>query len=93
MLDITPINGSMGAKVHGVDLASPLGDDVVAKLKELFNQYLVLVFGGQNLEAAQHVAFTEHFGRVEPHPLKTRRTVEGFPGVLILENQPAIYSF
>ena len=88
MLDITPINGAMGAKVHGLDLASSLSETVVAELKELFSQYLVLVFNDQNLEAAEHVTFTEHFGRVEPHPLKTRRTVEGFPGVLILENQP-----
>ncbi len=88
MLDITPINGSMGARVHGLDLAKPLGDDVASALRQLFNQHLVLVFNKQNLGAAEHVAFTEHFGRVEPHPLRTRRTVDGFPGVLILENQP-----
>lgn len=34
------------------------------------------------------MAFTEQFGKVEPHPLRTRRTVDGYPGVLILENQP-----
>lgn len=88
MLEYSPINGSLGARVRGLDLAQPLGDDVVASLKELFYRHLVLVFSEQDLEAAAHVSFTEHFGRVEPHPLRTRRTVEGFPGVLILENQP-----
>jgi len=88
MLKITPINGSLGARVEGVDLSSPLSDDVVAELKQAFADHLVLVFGGQSLEAAEHVRFTEYFGAVEPHPLRTRRTVDGFPGVLILENQP-----
>ncbi len=88
MLKITPINGSLGARVSDVDLSKPLSEADRAALKSAFNAHLVLVFSGQDLDAPAMIAFTENFGKVEPHPLRTRRSVDGYPGVLILENQP-----
>lgn len=88
MLQITALNGAMAAEIHDVDLSRPLAGDVSSAVKQAFDEHLVLLFRGQDLDAAAHVAFTEQFGKVEPHPLRTRRTVEGYPGVLILENQP-----
>lgn len=88
MLKLTPLSGALGAEVHALDLSRPLSADVVGPLKQAFYDHLVLLFRGQDLDAAQQIAFTELFGRVEPHPLRTRRSVEGYPGVLILENQP-----
>ena len=67
---------------------TPLGSDLATELKKAFYDHVVLLFRGQGLDAAQQIAFTEHFGKVEPHPLRTRRSVEGYPDVLILENQP-----
>lgn len=88
MLKLKPLSGALGAEVHELDLSLPLSPNVVLALKKAFNDHLVLLFRGQDLDAAQQIAFTEHFGKVEPHPLRTRRTVDGYPGVLILENQP-----
>jgi taurine dioxygenase len=88
MLKLTPLSGALGAEVHELDLSRPLSPDLVAALREAFYEHVVLLFRGQALEAAQQIAFTEHFGKAEPHPLRTRRTVEGYPEVLILENQP-----
>lgn len=87
-MQVTPVNGALGARVEGIDLSKDLDAGTVAALKKAFGEHLLLVFHDQDLDAAQHMRFTEHFGAVEPHPLRTRRTVEGFPGVLILENQP-----
>ncbi len=58
-----------------------------AAIRDAFHEHLVLVFPDQDLAPAAQVKFTELFGPVEPHPLRTRRTVDGFPAVLILENR------
>jgi len=88
MLEITPLNGTLGAEIDNIDLSQPMSKDVSSVVKKAFNDHVVLLFRGQDLDAAAHMAFTEIFGKVEPHPLRTRRTVDGYPGVLILENQP-----
>ncbi len=88
MLDMTPLSGALGVRIDHLDLSSKLSDDVVDELRRAFDDHVVLLFRDQNLDAPAHVAFTEIFGKVEPHPLRTRRSVDGYPGVLILENQP-----
>ncbi len=77
---------ALGAEVRGVDLAR-LDDAAGAAIRDAFHDHLVLVFPDQDLPAAAQVEFTELFGPVEPHPLRTRRSVDGFPAVLILENR------
>lgn len=88
MLNTTPLNGSLGVQINDIDLSNPVAQDTAKEIKQAFNDHAVLVFRGQHLDAAAQSTFTEIFGKVEPHPLRTRRTVDGFPGVLILENQP-----
>lgn len=78
--------GALGAEVRGIDLAR-LDEAASAAIRDAFHEHLVLVFPDQDLAAADQVAFTELFGPVEPHPLKTRRTVDGFPAVLVIENR------
>lgn len=84
-MKIHELSGALGAEMRGVDLAS-LDDAERAAIRDAFHQHLVLVFRDQDLSAAAQMAFTELFGPVEPHPLRTRRTVDDFPAVLILEN-------
>jgi taurine dioxygenase len=88
MLDITPLNGALGAQISNIDLSRPLAEETASAIRRAFADHVVLLFRAQHLDAANQVAFTELFGKVEPHPLRTRRTVDGYPGVLILENQP-----
>lgn len=78
----------MGASIAGVDLSHPVEADVRKVIKQAFVEHIVLLFRNQKLDPASQVRFTEWFGEVEPHPLRTRRTVDGYEGVLILENQP-----
>lgn len=88
MLHTLPLNGALGVQVDDIDLSKPLSADVAAALRQALDEHVVLLFRGQDLDAAAQVAFTEYFGEAQPHPLRTRRTVEGFDNVLILENQP-----
>ena len=45
----TPARAPLGAEVHGVDLAQPLGDAAFARILELFHQHAVIVLRGQRL--------------------------------------------
>ena len=88
MVDVMPLCGGLGAEVLGVDLAESLDDATGKAIETAFREHVVLVFRGQNLSPARQTEFTERFGPVQPHPLRTRRTVPGHLGVLILENRP-----
>ena len=83
---VSELSGALGAEVRGVDLAR-LDDAERSAIRGAFHEHLVLVFPDQDLTASAQAEFTELFGPVEPHPLRTRRTVDGFPAVLILENR------
>jgi taurine dioxygenase len=86
-MKLTRLSGALGAEVRGVDLAR-LDAATGAAIRDAYHEHLMLVFPDQSLSAPEQVAFTEQFGPVEPHPLRTRDTVDGYPTVLILENRP-----
>ncbi|MCH9053826.1 MAG: TauD/TfdA family dioxygenase, partial [Proteobacteria bacterium] len=85
-MKISRLSGALGAEVRGVDLAR-LDEAASLAIRDAFHEHLVLVFPDQDLSPGDQVAFTELFGAVEPHPLRTRRTVDGHPAVLIIENR------
>jgi len=86
-MKISRLCGALGAEIEGIDLAQ-MGDNTKSVILDAFHEHLVLVFPGQDLAPSDQIAFTELFGPAQPHPLKTRRTVDGFPQVLVLENRP-----
>jgi len=88
MAEVKSLNPALGAEIVGVDLSQPLDDETRQLVTDAFHDHVVLLFRHQDLDAAAHMRFTEYFGEVKPHPLRTRRNVDGYPGVLILENQP-----
>lgn len=85
-MKVRQLNGALGAEISGVDLGR-LDEAAGAAIREAYHENLVLVFPDQDLPPGAQVKFTELFGPVEPHPLRTRQTVDGFPAVLILENR------
>ena len=64
---IERLAGSLGAEIHGVDLAAPSADDI-ERIKALLVEHQVLFFPDQSLTPDQHVALGPHFGRMEGHP-------------------------
>ncbi len=79
---------ALGAAVSGVDLNAPVDAATFATIQDAFHEHLVLLFRDQWLTPAAQVAFTERFGRVEGHPLKSRRALDEASGVHVLENVP-----
>ncbi len=87
-LEVRQLGVALGAEIRGVDLSQPLDATAVNCVRNAFLEHIVLVIRGQSLAPAAQIAFTEHFGAVEPHPLSSRRAFPGFPKLLVLENRP-----
>lgn len=83
-LDVTPLSGTIGAEIRGVDLGEPLAPDVVAAIRAVWVQRRVVFFPDQHLDPAQHVAFARQFGEVTPaHPVIPG--IEGHPEVFEID--------
>jgi taurine dioxygenase len=61
-LTITPSTRYVGAEISGIDLSRPLDATTVEVLNEAFNQYIGLVFRGQDLTKQDQTRFAEYFG-------------------------------
>jgi taurine dioxygenase len=65
---VRPISGAIGAEIHGVDIAQPLEDKVIAEIREAFLEYLVIFFRDQKLTPEQQVTFARRFGDPVEYP-------------------------
>ncbi|WP_231569524.1 TauD/TfdA dioxygenase family protein [Prescottella defluvii] len=69
-MDARPLTCSIGAELHGVDLADVShDDDLFAELKALLLDHKVLFFRDQDMSRAEHIALAERFGSLEDHPV------------------------
>ncbi len=76
-LKVTPVDAALGARVEGIDLSTPLSDELFAAVRQAWLDHIVLVFPGQDLTATQQLEFATRFG-----PIKTRgRPAERRPEV------------
>jgi alpha-ketoglutarate-dependent 2,4-dichlorophenoxyacetate dioxygenase len=67
-LRITPQHPHIGARAEGVDLRRPLSAELRAAIEAAMDRHAVLVFPGQDLSDAEHVAFGTSFA-----PIRRRR--------------------
>jgi len=79
-LTLRRIAGALGAEVDGVDLASPLSAEDVARLRAAWLEHQVLFFREQPLGAAQFMAFARAFGRPVEYPFV--QGIEGYPEII-----------
>ena len=59
---VRPVAGFIGADIHGVDLAGPLGDATVAAVRAALLRWKVVFFRDQKLNHAAHVALAREQG-------------------------------
>lgn len=93
-LEIHPLAGALGAEIHGVDLASPLPAELIAKLEDALIEHQVIFFRDQSLSLEQLEALGRRFGPLQVHPFHP--SVERHPEVLLLEtgqSRPAVADF
>jgi len=70
---LTPV---IGAEIHGVDLAQPLGNQQFQEIHDALMENLVIFFRDQKISIAQHKDFGRKFGRLHVHP-NAKHMVEG----------------
>ena len=64
-IHVEPIDATLGAVVHEVDLKAPLDDGAFEEIHAAWLEHAVLVFPGQYLDDECHQAFSRRFGRLE----------------------------
>jgi taurine dioxygenase len=82
-IDVRPVSATVGAEIHGVDLAQPLEDRTYREIRTALAEYGVIFFRDQDITPAQHLAFAERFG--PPLPAEDASQlghVPGFPTIL-----------
>lgn len=82
---LEPLNPGFGARATGLDLREPVGPDLAGALREDLVRHRVLVLPGQDIDHAQHVAFSRLFGPLDVYPV-TRYVVPEHPEVLKISN-------
>jgi alpha-ketoglutarate-dependent taurine dioxygenase len=85
MPTIIPSGESLGARVSGIDLASPLSHQDFAFVLVALAAHGVLCFPDQHLDPAAQVAFSRRFGELEVH-VSGAFQVPGHPEAMILSN-------
>jgi taurine dioxygenase len=65
---VLPVAGSLGAEIHGVDLAQPLDDATYGEIKRALLENLVVFFRDQDITPEQQIAFGRRFGELHIHP-------------------------
>ena len=82
-LEVTPLSGSIGAVVRGVDLRDA-GDETIAAIRQVWLDRKVVFFPAQHLDEGEHQAFAARFGELtEGHPVVP--SVEGYPNLFEID--------
>jgi taurine dioxygenase len=65
-LKVEKLGSALGAEVSGVDLSQPLQGGVFEEIRRTWLEHLVIRFRGQTLTDPQLIAFSLHFGELDP---------------------------
>ncbi|HZE18235.1 MAG TPA: TauD/TfdA family dioxygenase, partial [Mycobacterium sp.] len=72
-LDIRPLSPTIGAEIRGVDCSADLPDEVIAAIRNIWLERLVVFFPDQDLDDDTQIAFARRFGELtESHPVEPR---------------------
>ena len=82
-LDVTPLSGSIGAVIRGLDLRH-VDEATVAAIRRVWLDRKVVFFPGQDLDPGSHQEFASRFGELtEGHPVIPG--VEGSPNLFEID--------
>ncbi len=73
-LTVQRIAGALGAEIAGVDLREPIDDALMARIRAIWLEHLVIFFRDQTLTTGQFLAFAKRIGQVIEYPF-----VKGLP--------------
>ena len=85
--ELTPLSGSGGARIEGIDLSAPIPVDIEEEIRRAFLDHSVLVFSGQDLSPEAQITFTRIFGEVVRHPLYRSAVIPSYEEILVIEHK------
>jgi len=83
-LAISTLTPTIGAVIHGIDLADPADDETIAAIRTALLKHKVIFFEDQHITPVQHRDFAARFGKLHTHPLYPG--VPDAPEMFILDN-------
>ena len=81
---VRPLSAALGAEIIGVDLSSPIDDQLFAQIRDAWHRYLVILLRDQGLSEEDQVRFAEKFG--PPAVIHTKQFVRKHPAVMLISN-------
>lgn len=85
-LSFRPLSSALGMEVLGLDLREPQPPEVIKELRDAWHEHVILLFRGQDLTHAQHVAFSRQFGPLDDHDAIPKFRHPDYPEVLLVTN-------
>jgi len=79
-IDVRPLTPTVGAEIHGVDLAQPMGNHQFTEIHDALMRHEVVFFRDQEMTLDQHKDFGRRFGELHIHPF--RPGPDGHPEIL-----------
>ena len=67
-IEVHPVGGALGAEIHGVDIAQPLQEEVIAEIRQAWLDHLVIFLRDQKVTPQQQLAFSQAFGEPMAYP-------------------------
>jgi taurine dioxygenase len=81
---VTTLTPTIGAVIHGIDLANHLDDGDIAVIRAALLRHKVIFFEDQQITPVQHRDFAARFGSLHTHPLYPG--VPEAPEMFVLDN-------
>ena len=84
-LDITPLNPTFVAEIHGIDLGARHSTETLAAIREALARHKLLLFRDQVLTPRQQKDFARNFGDLHVHPLLNNDEGNDNPEIIVLD--------
>ena len=72
-LSVRMLHPTIGAEVHGIDIAGDLDDETIAALRRAWTAHKVIILRDQDVTDDRHVAFSRRLGDLEIFPQSANR--------------------
>ncbi len=86
-LAVRRLSHALGAEIGGVDIASPLRDDAIAAIREIWHEHHIILLRANSLSPSQIVAFARCFGELDNHDSTPFYRLDEVPELLQITNR------
>ena len=83
---VEPVTGAVGAEIHGLDLATPLGEAEVGLIRQTLFDRGVVFFRDQRITPEQHIAFAGRFAPINVNRFFAH--ADGYPSIAEVRKEP-----